>query len=227
MDLRYADYKMRFEGVDVTDDNKELYVDPDRAIQCSCLLGFYCPNATTMYSCPDQEWCSEGTVDPFECDPLSMCSSSGGYYQVNFLNLLLALLTSIVILSISTFYIRRQLRKDTHSRGIDVVQEKQKLQESKKQKTSSTNLYSVVADDTREEAETSQAKVNHQSNQRRTNSAIEVKFRNIDLSFPEREQKVLDSVSGGIPPAKMTLLLGPSGRYDLKNYIYIAIKELH
>lgn len=50
LDLQYALIKMMYgnNGVEITDSNKEKYIDKDRAIQTQCLAGFYCPDTTTM-----------------------------------------------------------------------------------------------------------------------------------------------------------------------------------
>jgi hypothetical protein len=185
MDYRYGKYAY---GDVVTESNKEQYIDPDRAIQCKCLLGFYCPNSTTMYSCPSDHWCSESTVVPFECDPLSMCDSDAAAYQINFINILIGAMMSFAVLVLSYVYIQRQKRKNEKSRKIDTESEKSKLKNSKKEK--------------------------------QTNASIEISFRDIEFRFPSSSKQILPGISGTIPAAEISLVLGPSSRYFGKSDIF-------
>jgi ABC-type multidrug transport system fused ATPase/permease subunit len=134
-----------------------------------------------MYSCPTDHWCSESTVEPFECDPMSMgCGEEGAYYEINFINFFIGIATAFLTVFASILYIRRQRRKNEQSRKMDTESAKVQLKNTVKEKE--------------------------------TTSAIEIAFRNIEFSFPNSPKVVLPSVSGKIPAAQMTLLLGPSSR---------------
>jgi hypothetical protein len=188
MDYEYATYKENHDGGGVTEENSWMYIDPDRAIQSKCLLGFYCPSSTTMYNCPDNSWCSEGSVEPFDCDPLSLCADENGTYQVNFINFMIGIGTTVLLL-----FVLRQLRKDERSRKINVENEKLKLNEKR------NSSKRPISDDVQKE--------------RRNQAFIEIVFQNLSFKYPSSTKMILPSVSGTIPPASMTLVLGPSARY--------------
>lgn len=108
LDLAYAMYKNLFSDNDVTTSNYEEYVEPYRQIQSLCMQGFYCPNATTILPCPEGYWCSEGTISPIKCDSLSSCPEKS-FYEVNYVNAILALILSILI-AIASFMLNRNQR---------------------------------------------------------------------------------------------------------------------
>jgi hypothetical protein len=69
---------------------------------------FYCPNSTTILPCPSDHWCAEGTTVPQTCDSGSSCGEMS-YYEVNIINLIIALIASFII-AISSYYLNRLQR---------------------------------------------------------------------------------------------------------------------
>jgi ABC-type multidrug transport system fused ATPase/permease subunit len=206
MDYRYAQLKSMYADIVVTTKNKEDFIDPDRAIQCPCLAGFYCPDAQTMLVgalqcsyvlianflisfslsvclpttsqiCPRDHWCPERSVVPIKCDAFSACGSEGNSFQVNFINALI--MTILVVLSFGTGFLLliRQQKQEKISR--------QKEPNSRKEK-------SVLKGDSN----------NHPG-------VLNISFRGVH--FRTRSNRViLPGISGKIPAGKISAILGPT-----------------
>ena len=69
-------------------------------------------------ACPEGHWCSESTVVPNKCDPLSYCPYGSGY-QINFMSTLFMLLLSSVIFFTSYRLVSKQQKKNNISRLKD------------------------------------------------------------------------------------------------------------
>ncbi len=99
---------MLFQHITLIGDDYKKYVEPGRHIQSLCVNGFYCPSATEMLPCGEGNWCSEATVEPRKCDPLSICSSEIGYFQITFINIIIAGILTIIIGTLSYVFITNQ-----------------------------------------------------------------------------------------------------------------------
>lgn len=81
-------------------------------------FSFYCPNATTIFPCPKNHWCPEGTISPLKCDVLSSCPEQS-YYEVNYINSIIALLLTLLIATSSLIMNRRQHHREKLSKAFD------------------------------------------------------------------------------------------------------------
>jgi hypothetical protein len=192
MDFQFAMYKERNAlDVTVTQKNKELYIDKNRAIQVKCLFGFFCSSSSTMEVCPSGHWCPQSTVEPNECDALSVCTEGAGY-QVNFLSTLIMIVMALCVFTSSCVLVKRQKKRNNASRLKDPS-------------SVSEEVGTVVRYD------------NLNSQQR---SYVEVSFKDLLFQVPApktRGQKdstkirdILPRVSGSIPAGKLSVILGPT-----------------
>jgi ABC-type multidrug transport system ATPase subunit len=196
LDYSYASYYALFNLITVTMSNAAQYVPEGRAIQNWCLAGFYCPNATTMLPCPAGHWCPERTVEPQKCDDLSVCGEFSKF-QVNFVNPVI--MGAIVLFAFMCSYLltMRQTRRDRESHKKDPAA---------RVATSSVHEHDIH--------QTTLA----QNDQR----AIEVYFENIKFIAPNNPNRmILPEVTGFIPAAKITALMGPTacGKSTLLNIL--------
>jgi hypothetical protein len=171
--------------VDVTKDNAGLYIDPQRAIQTKCMLGFYCPTNDDMIACPLGHWCAESAIAPFKCDNLSLCPYNFGY-AINFTNFLLATIF-ISLTLLASFQLRRQQRAaDGLSRNhVGNCQNYANQEDSGVETSKSMNC-----------------------------SSIAVEFNHLTVSMNDgtnASKIVLGNISGHIPQRKLTLMLGSTG----------------
>lgn len=139
-----------------------------------------------MSICPSDHWCSEATVDPFECSDLSVCTTA---YSIDMTNLLIALLLIVLFLVTSVYLRSKQQRMDKRSRAL-------------------LNTIQHVEND---------AKVS-QSASTTTNceltQSIDIDFHNLTFSVQDGQKvyhDVLPGISGHIPGAKFSLMLGSTG----------------
>jgi ABC-type multidrug transport system ATPase subunit len=195
MDYSYASYLALFDNsVTVTPATAADYVPADRVIQSWCLAGFYCPNATTIVPCPAGHWCAERTAEPQQCDGLSACGEFA-HFQVNFVNTVI--MGAILLFAFICSYVltTQQARRDHKSHKKDPA---------------ARVASSMFTHD-----------VDNQSNSE-DQRAIEVYFENIKFIAPNNPNRViLPEVSGFIPAAKITALMGPTacGKSTLLNIL--------
>lgn len=181
IDFRYAEARARYDnGVTITNENKLEYIDPDRTIQTSCMLGFYCPNSSTILPCPKGYWCSEATMKPHKCDVLSLCPQNSAY-QINFVNAVIALILIVLVITTSCIMTFRQRRRNERSRL--------------KEPTERSSFQDVSSDSCMEEVSSDTAKIC---------------FENLSYVVKSGERVILPSISGTIPGGKITVLLGPT-----------------
>lgn len=80
------------------------------------MAGFYCPNASTIIPCPSGSYCPEGSVKPLYCENLSVCSDRANY-ELNFINILIAILASLCVTYLAVRQNYRQRKAESRSRG--------------------------------------------------------------------------------------------------------------
>ena len=189
MDYRYAVMENMYNDNEVTRENAVDYIDPQRTIQTRCLAGFYCDSPTTMVTCPAGYWCAESFVEPIKCSAFSLCPENSSY-ELNFTNLILGGIFTIILLLLSSITIRRQQRAEALCRN--------------NQKPTSSRSYSQLQ----------QQDDNPNVSSSQYSSAvglIEIMFQNIEYFVNNGERLIIPNLTGTIPAGKMTLLLGPSG----------------
>lgn len=192
-DSHYDEFKFGFK-------TEKVFPEPGRYIQASCIKGFYCPNATTIYSCPEGAWCPEGSVAPIDCSSMSVCSSTS-YFQINFINFLIMSLLTVLIASLSIYLKIQQSTKEKTTRSLGVT--------SSAGRTRYTAM--PVFPDGVEMSDKSLVD-SAESGQFRDYKGIQFNFKNLVVTVPSIPVvHLLDDVSGSLEAGKITCILGPSG----------------
>ena len=200
-DKSYVKYKFQgvFGGLPDDIDYKD-FIEDGRYVQAWCIRGFYCPDSMSVIKCPAGNWCSEGVKEPLPCDVMSVCPS-GTYFQVNFMNFLIACLSSIILLSVAFMQRKGQRKKEGESREMTMI--------------ASITLGNQVSPETYNDTENMKELKYLSSHLER--SGIELKFRNIlatsrDLNYSDDDTVIiLDNISGELEAGKVSGILGPSG----------------
>eukprot|EP01031_Cornospumella_fuschlensis_P040398 gene40398-49230_t len=136
-----------------------------------------------MSICPSGHWCSEATVDPFECSDLSVCTTA---YSVDMTNLLIAILIMVVFIAASLHLRSKQVRMDKKSRAL--LNAANNTTES--QKTSSSTINSMP---------TSIIDIDFHN--------LTFSIQDSQKIYHD----VLPGISGHIPGGKFSLMLGSTG----------------
>ena len=118
LDFQYARESQSKSGVDVTQANKLQYIQKGRYIQSNCMAGYYCSNSLAIDQCGAGNWCSEATIQPRTCDPMSVCSKGNAIFQVNFINFVIALVLCAVVAAASFSDSLRQRARERASRQL-------------------------------------------------------------------------------------------------------------
>lgn len=198
---------------DVTKDNADTYAAPNRAIQTRCLRSFFCDETDAMEACPADHWCSESTVEPQTCDILSYCPYFSSF-QLNFVNTLIATVAVTFVLCTSYALLRQQKRKNANSQKKQpndrnfsdeaaAIYFRMSLSSATAADTDQRDQC-VTTDDTRRsslESGTSQMLINE-------TDVVEASF--CDLHYSTHGKEILPGVSGIVPGASVTVILGPS-----------------
>jgi hypothetical protein len=192
-DFRYDEFKFG----EVT---SQPFPEPGRYIQVSCIKGFYCPNATTISSCPEETWCPEGSVAPIDCSSMSVCSSTS-YFQINFINFFIMGLLTILIASLSIYLKKQQSAKEKTTRSLAATSSAER------------SRYIAVPTPTDGVEMSDKTRVDcAESGKYRDYSGIEFDFKNLVVTVPTNPvTRLLDDVSGSLEAGKITCILGPSG----------------
>jgi ABC-type multidrug transport system ATPase subunit len=123
LEKKYADWKGRYGETPVTSKNYKSFLEPGNYVSTNCFSGFYCPNASTIISCDEGNWCPETLSSPLACDGLSVCEKMQGF-QVNFVLPLIAVVATCLLFMISIYMTRKQMMQQMLSQQKEMIANK-------------------------------------------------------------------------------------------------------
>jgi len=205
IDFSYAQSKTRLSQSSVTTANAAKYAEVGKLISVACPKGFYCPNATTIIRCPKGHYCPEGFTTPVLCDGGSACAD-GATYQLNPVNIIIAAIITIILVTLSVRLYIRQTSQEKLTRSTSKV---------------SKNEVAVISA-SNEASTVSQAIAFH--------AGLDFSLKGISVSlqaFGGRETEILKNVECTVTSAKLAAVMGPTacGKSTLLNAMRLGTEN--
>jgi ABC-type multidrug transport system ATPase subunit len=204
IDFSYAQSKTRLSQSSVTTSNAAKYAEVGKLISVACPKGFYCPNSTTIIRCEKGHYCPEGFTKPVACDGGSVCSD-GATYQLNPVNIIIAAIITIILVTLS---IRLYIR--------------QTLQEKLTRASSKVSKNEVAVINASNEASTVSQVITF-----RAGLDFSLKGISVSLQAFGRETEILKNVECTVPSAKLAAVMGPTacGKSTLLNAMRLGTEN--
>jgi len=118
MDLRYAEWKARLGSAAATKANARAeFGELGRVVSVPCFKGFSCTSGNALPTqCPAGTFCPEQGLAPLPCEALSVCNA-GAYYQLSPVAAIIALLATVLVVTMAVVQRRRQGTAERASRA--------------------------------------------------------------------------------------------------------------
>ncbi|TPX35213.1 hypothetical protein SmJEL517_g02343 [Synchytrium microbalum] len=169
-----------------------------------CPPGYYCPNSTTIFTCPAGSYCITGSTAPVRCDALASCPENSAT-QLVLMPIIACLLIDLAIL---TFLFHRPF-------GFLFLRHFRRI--LKKDISSADSPYGALL---LEDMHSTPCQPDSQKIQMQLVNAfrrgleghkLSLRFDFKNVTLVRNGRPILTQVSGHIMPGKLTAILGPSG----------------